>query len=85
MNANNLVHSDSVMAFFGYTNRCSFWKFVRTKGVPFIALNARRYMFDPAALNRWIAEHNTDAEPRLFQFGPADNQAAPVAGSAGRR
>ncbi len=85
MNATHLVHSDSVMEFFGYTNRSSFWKFVRTKGVPFIALNARRYMFDPTALNRWIAQHNTEPEPRLFQFGADANQAAPVAGSAGRR
>lgn len=70
MNTNNLVKSDPVMRFFGYSNRSSFWKFIRTKGVPHISLNKRRIMFDPVALNRWIAKRDTSGTPRLFTFGP---------------
>ena len=85
MNANNLVKSDVVMRFFGYDNRCSFWKFVREKGVPHIALNKRRIMFDPVALNSWLAKRDTSGTPRQFTFGADENQALPVSGSAGRR
>lgn len=85
MNAHNLVPSDRVRAFFGYEKRCSFWKFVRAKGVPHIALNARRIMFDPVALNRWLAEHSTDSKPRQFDFGEDSSQALPTSGNAGLR
>jgi hypothetical protein len=33
---NHLIKSSVVMAYFGYTNRASFWHFVKTKGVPCI-------------------------------------------------
>lgn len=82
---NNLVPSERVRSFFSYENRASFWKFVRTKGVPHIVLNARRIMFDPVALNRWIAKHDTSGTPRYFTFGDEPNQASPVAGSMGLR
>lgn len=85
MNANNLVKSDTVREFFGYDNRASFWKFVRSKGVPHIVLNARRIMFDPVALNNWIAKRDTSGTPRPFQFGVDANHALPTAGSAGLR
>ncbi len=78
---NNLVRSDVVMAFFGYRTRPSFWQFVRTKGVPHIKLNARRIMFDPVALNHWVAKRDTSATPRQFSFGVTENQARPVSGS----
>lgn len=85
MNENNLVPSGPVMKFFGYENRSSFWKFVRTQGVPFISLNARRKMFDPVALNGWIKRRDTSGTPRYFTFGPDSSQALPTAGSAGLR
>lgn len=81
MNANNLVKSDVIMAFFGYTNRSSFWEFIRSKGVPHIRLTARRIMFDPVALNHWLAKRDTSVNPRQFEFGSAANQAAPILGS----
>lgn len=85
MNENNLVKSELVMSFFGYSNRASFWKFIRAKGVPHIVLNKRRIMFDPVALNHWLAKRDTSGTPRHFTFGPDANQALPVAGSAGLR
>lgn len=85
MNSNNLVPSGVVMAFFGYTNRSSFWKFVRTKAVPHVQLNSRRYMFDPVALNRWLQKKDTSGQPRVFTFGQDSNQALPASGSAGLR
>lgn len=73
MNANNLIKSEVVMAFFGYEkkNRAAFWHFVKTKGVPFVQLNARRIMFDPVALNYWIERRSTDPNPRKFTFETA--------------
>lgn len=72
MNQNHLVASSAVMKFFGYTNRAAFWHFVKTKGVPCITLNARRIMFDPVALNQWLARRNSSGEPRQFAFSDAD-------------
>jgi hypothetical protein len=65
-----LVKSSVVMTFFGYTNRSSFWEFVTTKGVPHIRLTARRIMFDPVALNHWLAKRDSSPTPRQFDFGP---------------
>lgn len=61
-----LIKSGDVMAFFGYENRSSFWNFVRTKGIPHIQLNKRRIMFDPVALNNWIAKRSSDGVPGPF-------------------
>lgn len=73
----NLVPSDRVMQFFGYSNRAAFWQFVRTNGVPFIALNRRRYMFDPVELNAWIRKRNTSATPRDYTFEPQTTEDDP--------
>jgi hypothetical protein len=62
----NLIKSSVVMAFFGYTNRASFWHFVKTKGVPCVTLNAQRIMFDPVALNHWIEKRSSDGKPGPF-------------------
>ena len=42
------------MKYFGYTNRSSFWDFVKRCGVPHIRLNSRRIMFDERALADWL-------------------------------
>lgn len=73
---NNLVKSDAVMAFFGYSHRSAFWHFIKTKGVPHLVLNARRVMFDPVALNNWLARRDTSGTPRKFVFSPPEAQAA---------
>ena len=66
--ANNLIKSRAVMAFFGYKHRAPFWAFVKSKGVPCVALNSRVIMFDPVALNRWIAARSSDPNPRQISF-----------------
>jgi len=70
MSQNNLIPSSVVMAFFGYTNRSSFWGFVRTKGVPHIRLNQRRIMFHEESLNSWLRKRDTSGNPRLFKYEP---------------
>ena len=39
----------------GYADGPSFYRFVRSAGLPHIRLNARRIMFDEATLNDWLA------------------------------
>ena len=75
----DLVTSAAVMAFFGYKHRPAFWGFVHAKGVPCIRLNPRRIMFDPLALNQWLAKRDTSARPRQFTFSAEANHALPAA------
>jgi predicted DNA-binding transcriptional regulator AlpA len=48
------LKSSLVMAKLGYSNRSSFWEFVRRGGVPHIRLNSRRIMFEEQALADWL-------------------------------
>ena len=75
----DLVTSTVAMAFFGYRSRPAFWGFVHSKAVPHIRINARRKMFDPIALNHWLAKRDTSGKPRQFTFGAESNQALPAA------
>lgn len=75
----DLVSSTEVMVFFGYSSRPAFWGFVHSKGVPHIRINARRKMFDPIALNYWLAKRDTSGKPRQFTFGADANQSLPAA------
>lgn len=74
--SNNLVKSSVIMEFFGYQNRASFWHFIKTKGVPHIALNKRRVMFDPVALNNWLEKRSSNpAMVRKFVFDEPETTA----------
>lgn len=53
-----LLTSDEVMKLFGYTRRPSFWAFVRKRGVPFIPVTKRRYLFDEEALKAWLEKRS---------------------------
>ena len=53
---NKLLTATEVMERYHYTNRSSFWDFVHRQAVPFIRLNARKVLFDPAALAAWEAK-----------------------------
>jgi len=50
-----LLTSAAVMERLGYADGPSFYRFVRSAGLPHIRLNARRIMFDEATLNDWLA------------------------------
>ena len=52
--APNLLKSAEVMAYLGYSNRSSFWQFIKSEGVPYIRMNSRRIMFSRPALNAWL-------------------------------
>lgn len=43
-----------VMKLFGYTNRASFWQFVRRAGVPFVSFGLRTKRFEASALRAYI-------------------------------
>jgi hypothetical protein len=75
MNADRLVPSSDVKAFFGYGKKssASFWEFIRRRGVPHIRVGARRIMFDPHALNTWLAKRDTSTHPRRFEFSSDGN------------
>lgn len=49
--ARTYLKSSQVMQTLGYRNRAAFWDFVRRSGVPHIRLNARRIIFEEAALS----------------------------------
>jgi hypothetical protein len=55
------LKSSVVMEALGYTNRAAFWEFVRSAGVPHIRLNARRIIFEEAALMDWIGRRSSSA------------------------
>jgi predicted DNA-binding transcriptional regulator AlpA len=75
----DLVTSEEVMAFFGYKSRPAFWTFVHSAAVPQIKLNARRIMFDPVALNRWLERRDTSGQARKFTFRSDSNHELPAA------
>ena len=49
-----LLKPDTVMTMLGYTDRASFFVAVRRDGIPFIRQNARRILFEAAAVQSWI-------------------------------
>lgn len=53
------LKGSDVMAALGYTNRAAFWEFVRAEGVPHIRLNARRIIFEEAALADWLQRRSS--------------------------
>ena len=52
------LSSRAVMARFGYKNNSAFFAFVRAQGVPFVRLNARKLVFDPASLEAWVSKRS---------------------------
>ena len=50
----SFLKSTDVMATLGYSNRSSFWEFVRRNGVPHIRLNQRKIIFEEDALGDWL-------------------------------
>lgn len=54
-NGRRYLKSSAVMALLGYSNRASFWEFVRRDGVPHIRFNLRRIMFEEQALMDWLS------------------------------
>lgn len=42
------------MKMLGYANAAAFYEFVRTQGVPFVALNKRRIVFEEHLLTNWL-------------------------------
>jgi hypothetical protein len=55
--------SSAVMGLFGYGSRAAFHQFVKASGVPCLRLNSRRFMFDEAQLQDWIAKRSTGRTP----------------------
>lgn len=53
-----LLSGTEVMIRFGYTNRSSFWQFIKSSGVPHIRFNQRKIMFDSRALDGWLARRS---------------------------
>ena len=59
----DLLQAPDVMKRFGYTNRAAFFQFVHANGVPHIRFNARRIMFDPAAIDAWLDKRRVGDKP----------------------
>ena len=53
------LKGSDVMASLGYTNRAAFGEFVRAEGAPHTRLNARRIIFEEAALADWLQRRSS--------------------------
>ena len=49
-----LITSQELARILGYSSRPAFWEAVRRAGIPFIRINARRFMFDEAEVEAWL-------------------------------
>ena len=49
-----LITSNELARVLGYNNRAAFWDAVRRAGIPYIRINARRFMFDAAEVEAWL-------------------------------
>ena len=56
----SFLKSSDVMATLGYSNRSSFWEFVRRNGVPHIRLNQRKIIFEEDALGDWLSRRSSN-------------------------
>ncbi len=65
---NKLIEKEVVMRFFCFSSWTAFWSFIHTNNVPYLRINQRHILFDPAAVNDWIAEHYKSGKPRRFGF-----------------
>lgn len=52
----NYLKSETVRKLLGYSDKASFWVAVRASGIPYIRINARRCLFDEAAVQQWLDE-----------------------------
>lgn len=52
-----LLTSGAVMRRLGYADNTGFMRFLKSSDLPWIRLNARRFMFDPQQLDDWLARH----------------------------
>ena len=52
-----IIKSDEAMRMFGYADRSAFWKAIKRDRVPFVRMNRRRCVFEPAALRAWLDSH----------------------------
>jgi len=48
------MKSEEAQRLLCYTDKKSFWDFVHAQGVPCVRLNARRILFDRAAVEAWL-------------------------------
>ena len=55
------ITMEEAMKLFGYSNRTSFMNMVRSKKVPFIKINAKKYAFEPAAIRDWRIRNTRNA------------------------
>ena len=55
--ATRLYSAHEIRSLFGYRSASAFWDFVKSSGLPHIRLNARRIVFDRAAVEDWLRQH----------------------------
>ena len=57
------LKSEIVRNMLGYSDAASFWSAVRKGGIPHIRINARRIMFDEAAVRAWLDSRTVGKAP----------------------
>ena len=51
-----------VMAMCGYQNRTAFHQMVKSRGLPYIRLNARSFLYGEDELNEWLRKHSSGGQ-----------------------
>lgn len=59
-----LVPATPIMQQLNFRNRTAFWSFVHQQGLPHIRLTPRKIVFDPAAVDAWLAGRVTGGVAR---------------------
>ena len=54
INERRFLNTGAVMRMLGYSNAQAFWVAVRSAGIPFIRINARKSIFDESAIMQWL-------------------------------
>ena len=48
------LKTEAVMRLFGYSDRAAFLVAVHSAGIPYVRINARRFLFEESAINAWL-------------------------------
>ncbi len=69
--AGQFLKTAEVMKLFGFTNRTTFWQFVKRAGVPYVALGQRTMRFEASALRSYINARSVGHVPTVTDQGGA--------------
>lgn len=75
-----MLRSDQVMERLGYKDKAAFFAAARAAGCPMVKVNARKFLFEAAAVDAWVARRSGTHNPMqvIIECGPAKIRRAKV-------